>query len=167
MNSEQTKVREFYKRFLHTNWRSVGMWFVEGFMVFMFLIACAMPAQEYMGGEASEEIDRIMYVFLGFLGPAIAALRVQPYTSYTENQKGRQLFDLLKYYPVDKKEIKKMKTMYMLKFMVKLLPACMIAQIPATLWGYGTFTWMNFVFIIAVAFVWPVIWGLAAIWTER
>ena len=164
MNLEQIKVREFFKRFLHTNWRSAGMWFFEGFMVFMFLIACAMPAQEYMGGE---EIDRIMFVFLGALGPAIAALRVQPYTNYMENQKGRQIFDLLKYYPVDKKEIKKMKTMYMLKFMVKLLPACIVAQVPATLWGYGTFTCMNFMFIIAVAFVWPVIWGLVAIWSER
>lgn len=164
MNLEQIKVREFFKRFLHTNWRSAGMWLFEGFMVFMFLIACAMPAQEYMGGE---EIDRIMFVFLGALGPAIAALRVQPYTNYMENQKGRQIFDLLKYYPVDKKEIKKMKTMYMLKFMVKLLPACIVAQVPATLWGYGTFTCMNFMFIIAVAFVWPVIWGLVAIWSER
>lgn len=164
MNLEQIKVRDFFKRFLHTNWKSAGMWFFEGFMVFIFLIACMMPVQEFMGGE---EIDRIMFVFLGALGPAIAVLRVQPYTNYVENQKGRQIFDLLKYYPVDKKEIKKMKTMYMLKFMVKLLPACIVAQIPATFWGYGTFTWMNFVFIIGVAFVWPVIWGLVAIWSER
>ena len=103
MNPEQIKVRDFFKRFLHTNWRSAGMWFFEGFMVFIFLIACMMPIQEYMRGEAGEEIDRIMFVFHGAIGPAIAVLRVQPYTNYTENQKGRQIFDLLKYYPVDKK----------------------------------------------------------------
>jgi len=167
MNVEQIKVREFYKRFLHTNWSSTSMWFYEVLMVFIFLIACMIPAQEYIGREASEEIDRIMCVVLGALGPAIACLRVLPYTMYTENQKGRAIYDLLKYYPVEKKEILKMKTMYMLKFMAKLLPVCVVAQIPATLWGYGTFTWMNFVFIIAVAFVWPVIWGLVAIWSER
>lgn len=165
MSPEQTKVREFFKRFIQTNWRSAGMWFVEGFMVLIFLIACVMPVQEYISGEA--DLDRVMYVFYAFLGPAIAVLRVQPYTNYMENQKGRQIFDLLKYYPVEKKEIKKMKTMYMLKFMAKLLPVCMIAQVPATLWSYGPFTWINVLFIIAVAFVWPVLWGLVAIWTER
>lgn len=165
MNPEQIKVREFFKRFLRTNWSSMSMWLLEGFMLLMFLIACAMPVQEYISGEA--DLKGVMSVFLGVLGPAIAVLRVQPYTNYMENQKGRHIFDLLKYYPVEKKEIKKMKTVYMLKFMAKLLPVCIVAQIPATLWSYGPFTWMNFMFIIAVAFVWPVIWGLVAIWTER
>lgn len=166
-NPEQKKIQKFFKDFIKDNWRSGGVWFLQGLFVFLFLIACMMPVQEYFGGATEEQVDRIMLVVVGALGPAIAYMRIQPYTLYMENQKNRTMFDLLKYYPVDRKEIKKMKTFYMIRFMAKLLPICILAQIPATIWEYGTFTWINVVFISVAVFVWPVIWGIIVIWTEK
>ena len=165
MNPEQRKVREFFKRYQNKDTKSWATWFLICFFVFIMLIACVVPVQAYT--EVKDSGDAILLVMLTFVGPAVACMRIQPYTMYMENQKGRQIFDLIKYYPIDKKEIKKMKTIYMIRFMTKLLPFCMLAQIPATIYDYGKLSVLNFLYILAIAFVWPVIMGMFAIWTER
>lgn len=165
MDSEQIKVREFFKRFQNADTKSWVAWFFVGLGVLFMLIGCVGPAQAYM--DTKDESNTIMLVILAYVGPFIAYMRIQPYIMYMENQKKRTFFELLKYYPIDKKEIKKMKTEYMIKFLVKLLPFCMLAQIPATIYDYGAVSIINFIYIIVVAFIWPVICGLAFIWLEQ
>lgn len=167
VNPEQIKLQSFFRKFIKENWRSGGIWFLEGFLVFLFLIACVTPVQEYLGGQASGDVDCVMLVLIGALGPAIAYMRIQPYTLYMENQKNRTIVDLLKYYPINRKEIKKMKTVYMIRFMAKLLPICILLQIPVTIWEYKTISWINVIFVVTAAFIWPIIWGMMAIWTEK
>lgn len=165
MNPEQIKIREFFKKLYSIDYKNWAAWFMLGLCVLFMLIGCVGPVQAYM--EAKDSSDTIMLVILAYVGPFIAYMRIQPYTMYMENQKKRTFFELVKYYPVDKKEIKKMKTEYMIKFLVKLLPFCMLAQIPATLYDYGAVSIINFLYIIVVAFIWPVICGLAFIWLEQ
>lgn len=165
MNAEETKVREFFKKFQKIDTNSWAAWFFVGLGLLFLVIGCTAPAQAYL--DIEDEAGKLMLVIISFVGPLTAYMRINPLTVFTENQKGRTIFDLVKYYPIDKKEIKKLKIIRMTKFMVKVLPFCMLAQIPATLYDYGTLSINNFLYIFVLAFVWPVVFNVVGILIEK
>ena len=165
MNPEETKVKEFFEKLKKIDMNSWASWFFVGLGLLFLVIGCAAPAQAYL--DIEDEAGKLMLVIISFTGPLTAYMRINQFTVYTENQKGRTILDLVKYYPINKKEIKRYKIVCMTKFMAKVLPICMLAQIPATLYDYGSISIINFLYIFVAAFVWPVVFNVIGIIFEK
>lgn len=162
---EKIKVINFYNRFKKIDANSWASWFFVGLCLLFLVIGCAAPAQAYLVAEDNSAF--LMIVIVSMVGPLTAYMRINSLTLYTENQKGREILDLLKYHPVDRREIKKYKIICMTKFMAKVLPFCMLAQIPATLYEYGKLSIINFVYILVAILVWPVLFNVVGIIFEK
>ncbi len=165
MNTEEIKVKEFYNRFKKIDPNSWASWFFVGLCLLFLVLGCAAPAQAYL--EAKDDGDFLMIVIVSMVGPLTAYMRINSLTLYTENQKGREILDLLKYHPIDRREIKKYKIICMTKFMAKVLPFCMLAQIPATMYDYGKLSVINFIYILVATFVWPILFNVIGIIFEK
>ncbi|MBQ8625538.1 MAG: hypothetical protein IJ419_05215 [Agathobacter sp.] len=169
MTEEQKKVRKFYKD-LH-GWKvdTIGTWFGAGFLVMLMLVVCAIPVQEMLL-EWKEE--HIVWLMMLLFGPLAGLLYLRPYTSmsemvYTNQTKNVRIIDKLKYLPIDIKEIRKMKVIYLIKFFAKILPFALGLQILTSIASYGEITWMNVVYVLAIAFLWPVAVNLPMVLVER
>lgn len=165
MNPEETKVNEFYDRFKKVNVNGWADWFFVGLCLLFLVIGCMAPAQAYL--EAGDDVEVLMVVIVSLVAPLTAYMRINALTLYTEDQKGREILDILKYYPVNRKEIKKYKIICMTKFMVKVAIVCMLAQIPATLYEYGSLSFINFLYIFVAAFAWPIVLNVIMIIREK
>ncbi len=171
MTEEQKKVRKFYKDFQGWKVDTVGTWIGAGFLVVLMLIVCAIPVQEILS-EVAEEMEAVSWMMLLLFGPLAGFLYLRPYTSvteivYTNRAKNVRIIDKLKYLPIDLKEIRKMKVTYLLKFFAKLFPFALGLQFLTSIGSYGKITWMNVVYVLVVAFLWPVAVNLPAILAER
>lgn len=171
MTEEQKKVRKFYKDFQGWKMDIIGTWIGAGFLVLLMVIGCAVPAQE-MFSIATGKADMLMWMMVLMFGPLAGFLYLRPYTSvtetvYTNSPKNVRIIDKLKYLPISLKEIRKMKVIYLLKFYAKIAPFCMGLQILTSLYSYGEITWKNVLFILIMAFVWPVLVNLPMILSER
>ena len=162
---EKIKVNKFFDNFKKIDPNSWASWFFVGLCLLFLVIGCAAPAQAYW--EAKDDGDFLMIIIVSMVGPLTAYMRINSLTLYTENQKGREILDLLKYHPIDRKEIKKYKIICMTKFMAKVLPFCMLAQIPATLYDYGKLSIINFLYIFVAVFAWPIIFNIVGIIFEK
>lgn len=171
MTEEQKKVRKFYKDFQGWKMDIIGTWIGAGFLVLLMVIGCAVPAQE-MFSIATGEADMLMWMMVLMFGPLAGFLYLRPYTSvtetvYTNSPKNVRIIDKLKYLPISLKEIRKMKVIYLLEFYAKIAPFCMGLQILTSLYSYGEITWKNVLFILIMAFAWPVLVNLPMILSER
>lgn len=171
MTDEQRKVRNFYKDFQGWKVDTVGTWIGAGFLVMLMVIFCAVPAQEMLQGQ-SGDVGMLGWIMVLMFGPLAGFLYLSPYTSVTEMVSGGQvknvrIIDKLKYLPIDLKEIRKMKVIYLMKFYAKIAPVCMILQVLTSLYSYGKITWVNVVYILVMAFAWPVLVNLPMILAER
>lgn len=171
MTDEQRKVRKFYKDFQGWKIDTIGTWIGAGFLVLLLVIACSIPAQEMLQG-GSGDTGILGWIMALMFGPLAGFLYLNPYMSYTEmvstNQaKSVRIIDKLKYLPIDLKEIRKMKVIYLMKFFAKIAPVCLILQMLTSLYSYKEITWVNVVYILVMAFVWPVVANLPMILAER
>ena len=162
MTEEQRKVRKFFEKLVGKSVNYTLSMFGTGMCVFFFLLFCMMPLQGLI------EEDMYAMLFLGIVvGPLAAQLRIQPYSVYAVDQKSIPMTEFLKYHPIDLKEVKKMRIFYAVRFMGKLLPFCMLAQIPITIGDGYMLSWINFVYIFLVAFVYPVGLNVISIFLEK
>lgn len=171
MTEEQRKVRKFYKDFQGWKPDTIGTWIGAGFMVMLMVIFCAVPAQEMLQGQSGDK-GMLGWIMVLMFGPLAGFLYLRPYTSVTEmvsagQAKNVRIIDKLKYLPIDLKEIRKMKVIYLLKFYAKILPFCMLLQALTSLYSYGEITWKNVGYILVTAFAWPVLVNLPMILAER
>lgn len=165
MNPEETKVKDFFEKLKKINTNSWASWFGVGLCLLFLVIGCVAPVQAYLEGK--DDVDYLMIVIVSLVAPLTAYMRINALTLYTESQKGREILDIVKYYPISRKEIKKYKIICMTKFMAKVLPICMLAQIPATLYDYGKLSIINFLYIFAAVFVWPLVLNVIMIIYEK
>ena len=170
MTEEQKKVRKFYKELQGWKPECIGTWIGAGFLVMFMLIGCAIPAQEMFAG-VSGDVDTFGWIMVLMFGPLAGFLYLRPYTSvtemvYTNQAKKVRIIDKLQYLPIDLKEIRKMKITYLLKFYAKIAPFCMLLQVLTSLYSYQEVTWVNVVYVLVMAFVWPVAVNLPAIISE-
>ena len=136
--------------------------FGTGMCVFFFLLFCMFPVQEFSEGDFGAMI------FLGtVVGPLAGKLRIHPYSVYMQEQKNICMTEFLKYHPIDPKEVKKLRIFYLVRFMGKLLPFCLLAQIPVTILDGYDLNWLNFMYIFFVAFVYPVGLNVLSICLEK
>lgn len=171
MTDEQRKVRKFYKDFQGWKLDTIGTWIGAGLMVMFMVISCAIPVQE-MIEQQTGTVDGIAWIMVLMFGPLAGFLYLSPYTSVTEmvsagQAKSVRIIDKLKYLPIDLKEIRKMKIIYLIKFFAKIAPFCLLLQILTSVNTYGKITWVNVAYILVMAFLWPVLVNLPMILAER
>ena len=147
MNSEEVKVEKFFNRLWNKSVSKAVSWFLIGIFLFIGLGICMVPAQDVL----SE--DKYMSWALIFLSAMAAAMRVSPYQQYTENQKSRKMTDILKYHPISKKAIWKVKMKGLCVFQAKVTGVGLVIQIIASLFAYKTVTFDNVIYIVFNLFI--------------
>lgn len=159
MNSEQRKVRDFYKDLLSWSAENVGMWFVAGFFEFLCFIMMAVPYQEMM------EEGPLMVIPMLF-GSVGAYFYLCPYLSFREGTKTVSIYERIKYLPIDYREIRKMRTIYLAKFVVKIFPAMLVIQLLTTLFSYEI-TVANVLYAVAASLLLPFFANLPVAWFTK
>lgn len=157
MREEQKKVRAFYKNFLSWKAENVGMWIGAGLMETFFAISMMIPYQEI-------RLDKGVLAFplmFGLLGPM---LYLVPYRKFMEQQQWCNIYEKLKYLPIDKKEIRKMRAVYLFSFVGKIFPIVFVIQLLFSYWMFDEVTIQNIIYGILTGFVWPYLSNLPMVW---
>lgn len=153
MNDEQRKVRKFYKEFLSWKAENIGVWIGAGFIEVLFAVMMMIPYQEMLH-------DPGLFVFpvlFGWLGPM---LYLKPYQTFAEGQQQCSIYEKIKYLPIDLKEIRKMRVVYLASFVGKIFPIMMILQLLCAYWSFKEITIANIIYAIGMGFVLPVLGNL-------
>lgn len=147
MNLEEVKVEKFFERLWNKSISKAVSWFLIGILLFIGLWLCMVPAQDVLAE------DKYLSWGLIFLSAMAAAARVSPYQQYTENQKSRKMIDILKYHPVSKRAIWKVKMKSLCVFQAKVTGVGLVIQIVASLIAYKTVTFDNIIYIVFNLFI--------------
>ena len=147
MNLEQIKAENFFNRLWDKSVSKVVSWLLIGVLSFCGLGICMVPAQNVLAE------DKYLSWGLILLSAMVAAARVSPYQQYTENQKSRKMIDILKYYPISKKAIWKVKMKCLCIFQAKLTGIGLVVQIVSSLIAYNTVTFENIIYIVFNLFI--------------
>lgn len=159
MNSEQMKVRKFYKEFLSWSADNIGVWIVAGFMEFLYLVMMAIPYGE-MAEEGAVALFPLMF---GFFGPYFY---LNPYIVFREDTKTYSIYERIKFLPVDFREIQKMRVIYLGKFVVKIAPVIILIHLLTTHFSYGI-TIESIGYSVLFALVWPFLSNLPIAWFSK
>lgn len=154
VNQEQIKAEKFFERLWKISTAKVGSWILVGIFLFIIMILCMIPVQEFYSeaGDFSTLMPMVM-VALTYL---MESARVSPYNQYVENQKSRFMTDIVRYHPISKKAIWKLKTKATVLFLGKVATAGLIIQLIASFIVYQNIQWENFLHIFTCLFVIPV-----------
>lgn len=168
MSPEQTKVRKIYTDLSHQGFTFVGCWIGIGVFCLWHVFCFIVPIQLLLLEPAGSS-DYHLTFWMTITGIMIGHLRIQPFESHTENQKTRKFSEILKYYPIDRKEVKKMKLFYVARIMAKVSVASLVVQL---WWAYTEasvhgISWMNFVYVFMLSFVVPVVGNAIYIHFEK
>lgn len=159
MNSEQRKVRKFYKEFLSWSADNIGLWIAAGFMEAFYFGLMAIPYQEML----EEGAFIIFPLMCGFIGPYFY---LQPYITFRENTESYSIYERLKYLPVDFREIQKMRTIYLAKFVLKIAPAMILVQLLTANFSYEI-TIENVMYAVFFGLIWPFLTNLPIAWYSK
>lgn len=160
MNSEQFKVRKFYKEFLSWKADNVGMWIGAGIIEVLFVIMMMIPYPE-MQTDLGFVVLPLMF---GFFGPM---LYIAPYITFREGQTSVSIYEKLKYLPIDYREIKKMRLINLVLFAGKVFPVILICQLFFTYFGYGAIRVEDVIYAILLGIVWPIVSNLPYAWFRK
>ena len=155
MNSEKIKVEKFFNRLWDKSVSKAVSWFLIGIFLFLIMILCMMPAQGLF--VETEDSPWLMPGVLTMLSFMMVYFREIPYNQYTENQKSRFMSEILRYHPINKKEIQKSKNLKLVSFLGKVTGVGLVLQIVVSLIAYQSISWLNFFYIIVFVFGFPVV----------
>lgn len=159
MNSEQKKVREFYKEFLTWSADNIGMWIASGFVEAFYFFMMAIPYQEMI----EEGAFMLFPLVLGVFGPYFY---LHPYLLFREGTQYYSIYERIKFLPVDFREIQKMRTIYLTRFVVKIAPAMILVQLLTTHFSYGI-TIESVGYAVFCGLVWPFLSNLPVAWYSK
>ena len=165
MNPEQSKVRKIYTELSRKGTSFVFCWIVIALLMLMHLVYNFVPVQLLL-----EDWDgNIIPFWMTITGVAIGNLRIYPFEGYTENAKKRKFSEILKCYPIDRKEVKKMKLFYVVRIMSKVSVVSLFVQLYFTHIEDSVpgISWENFVYVFLMSFVVPVAWNAVYIHFEK
>lgn len=155
MNPEQIKVEKFFNRLWGKSVSKVVAWFLIGLFVFLIMLLCMMPAQGlFVETEDSPWLIPGVLTMLSFM---MIYFRDIPYNQYTESQKSRFMSEILRYHPINKKEIWKRKILNQVSFLGKVTGTGLFLQILVSLIAYQSISWLNFFYIIVFLFAFPMV----------
>lgn len=152
MNSEKIKVEKFYDRIWKNSIAKVASGFLMGIFLFLIMIFCLLPAQELFAEGWSLFMPGMLLMFTWMM----LFFRSTMYDQYNENQKSRLMADILKYHPINRKEVWKHKTKKLTIFLAKVTGVGLAFQILAALIAYKSISWLNFFYIIVFLFGFPI-----------
>lgn len=159
MNSEQMKVRKFYKEFFSWSADNLGPWIAAGFMEVFYFAMMAIPYEEIL-----EEGAFVLFpLMLGFFG---AYFYLNPYIVFREDTKTYSIYERIKFLPVDFREIQKMRTIYLAKFVAKIAPMIILIQLLTTHFSYGI-TVESVVYAVFGGLIWPFLSNLPVAWFSK
>jgi len=164
MNSEQKLTREFFDKLIKKESYTTGCWLLVGVMTMIQVLLFILPVQEMLN-DLDESFPLIFLMIL--CGPMAAYFRILPYQAYGMQPNHRNMADIIKYYPINRAEKKKMEIFYTIRYMAKVTLVSMIVQLVISFFAYGEVSWMNIAYVIVVAFVYPVILNMLSIYFER
>jgi len=172
LSQEQKMIREFFKEFLSWNTESIGNWLGAGVAEFFFLLSIGIiPFQEMLEeiiGPVECSSDVLFVLIFAVLGWLPAFYYIGPYIAFKEERKDCSITAKLKYLPVDLKEIQKMRVIYVMKFIGKQFLAAFCLQMLAAWFICHEITWMNVVYVICAALLWPAVLVVpVAIWGRK
>lgn len=168
MNLKQSKVRKIYTELSRKGFSFVWCWIGIVFFSLLNVIYYIIPIQLLIS-EQVQGSDFHLTFWMTITGIMIGYLRIRPFESHTENQKTRKFSEILQYFPIDRKEVKKMKLFYVVRIMAKVSVVSLVVQ----LWGVYTaesvqgISWMNFVYVFLMSFVVPVAGNAVYIYFEK
>ena len=91
-----------------------------------------------------------------------------PYVTFKEDKKDCSITAKLKYLPVNLREIQKMRAWYVIRFVAIQFPVALVLQMMTSWFSYHEITWMNIIYVIWSALIWPLITNLSvAVWSRR
>lgn len=168
MSPEQSKVRKIYKELSRRSFSFVGCWIGIAVFCLWHVFLYIAPIQLLLS-EQGQSSEHHLTFWMTITGVAIGNLRIHPFEGYTENTKRRKFSEILRYYPIDKKEVKKMKLFYVVRIMAKVSVVSLFVQlyfthIEASVQGIS---WVNFVYVFIMSFVVPVAWNAVYIYFEK
>ena len=150
MNLEQIQAENFFNRLWEKSVSKAVSWLLIGVLSFGGLGICMVPAQNVLA-----EDGWLMPAILVMLTYLMLSFRSRLYDQYNENQKSRFMADILKYHPINRKEIWKYKTKKLVTFLAKVSGVGLVLQIVVALIAYQTISWLNFFYIIFYMFICP------------
>lgn len=159
MNSEQKKVRTFYKEFLTWSADNIGIWIAAGFMEIFYFVFMAIPYGEMI----KEGVFILFPLMCGFAG---AYFYLNPYLVFREDTKYYSIYERIKFLPVDFREIQKMRTIYLAKYVIKIAPAMVLVQLLTSKFSYEI-TWECVVYAIFCGVIWPFLSNLPIAWFSK
>lgn len=159
MNSEQRRVRKFYKEFLTWSADNIGLWIAAGFMEVFYGVMMMIPYQEM----AEEGAFLMLPLLFGFAGPFFY---LRPYIAFREDTEYYSIYERIKYLPVDFREIQKMRTIYLAKFVGKIAPVFILVQLLATNFSYEI-TMGNVMYALFGGLIWPFLSNLPVAWFSK
>ena len=154
MNLEKIKVEKFFNQLWNKSVSKAVSWFLVGLFIFLIMLLSMMPAQGLL--VETEDSPWLMPGVLTMLSFMMVYFREMPYNQYTDNQKSRFMSEILRYHPIDKKEIWKNKMLNLVSFLSKVTGAGLVLQIVVALIAYKSISWLNFFYIIVFLFVFPI-----------
>ena len=155
-NQERIKVEKYMNRLYNNSVKKVGSTAVIAIFQFLSVITYMMPVQAFSESDTPENPMFVPAMLIMF-SLVIVSMRASLFREYTEGQKARKMTDILKLYPISKRELWKAKMRNITSFMAKMTGVGLAFQIATALLGYKQISWMNFVYIILCVFVLPII----------
>lgn len=169
MKSEKEIVKDFFYHFGNHNTTTIALSWILLAICFVFQFFTALGGFETMIRSTilyDADFSSAFVVAL-FVGPIMGYLRILPFQTFNMNQKTTAIREILKYHPIDKKIIRKVKIEKLIKFMFKVVIVSMVICI-FRCWvkGYGV-SWFDLLCIFVLSFIWPVLVNAVAIYVER
>ena len=164
MNPKQKQTREFFDRLIKNETYTTGCWILLGVCTSILVLLYFLPAQEMLV-DIKESVSLLLLMVI--CGPSAAYFRILPYHAYGNQPNHHLMSELIKYHPVDRVEKKKMELFYTIRYMAKVAGVCMFMQIFVSLFAYGKISWINIVYVLVGAFVYPVLLNALSIYFEK
>ena len=151
INSEQVKAEKFFNRLWKGSAAKAISWFLTGIFLFILMILNMIPVQAIFEDDTPllMSATQVMTAYL------MIYFRSMIYDNYNENQKSRRMADILKYHPINRKEVWKHKTKNIALFLAKVTGVGVGFQIFGALIGYQSISWLNFFYAFVFNFVFP------------
>ena len=164
MNSEQKQTREFFEKLTKNETYTTGCWVLVGVCTLIFVMIFFLPVQELL---ADVEGSMYLIILMIMCGPMAAYFRILPYHAYGTQPNRRKMAKIINYHPVNPMEKKKMEVSYTIRYMAKVTLVCMVIQLLISGFAYGEITWINIVYVLVIAFVYPVVLNICSIYFDN
>ena len=169
MMKEKKVVKEFFVRFGEYNTIIIGLsWLmIAGCFIFQFFTALG-GFETMIRASALYGADFAVAFIVGpIVGPVMGYVRILPFQTFLMNQKYVSISEILKYHPIDRNVIRKLKLEKIVKFMLKVtIVSLAIYLLRCWVKGYGI-SWFDIVCIVVLSFVWPILVNAVALYMEK